>query len=165
MKSVEATVKEGYRVASGTSAKDPRFNAEGGTIRMQIPEFKKRGLDFDAYFGGKPGEAYICGTLGLDLSPLTVKILSPEYHFENVRWTDKFDKDGTQFLESFYLSEAHVIFQGRPYKALLYIPDPKTKPGHFHPSTTLEVIAQKIPNIAYGHHVRLEYNEKAVEIA
>jgi hypothetical protein len=166
MQSVEAVVKEGYRVASGTSTKDPTFNATGGTIRMQLPEFKKRGLDLDAYFGGQADEVYVCGTLGLSVAPLTVAIQEPEHYFENVRWTDKFDKEGQPpFLENFYLSAAEVVFRNAAYKALLYIPDPKTKPGHFQPPTTVEVIAQKIPGIRYGDRVMLRYRPEAVKIA
>lgn len=162
---VDATVQQGYRVASGTSDIDPTFNVDGGTIRMQIPEFQKRGLDFDAYFGGKADLAYVCGTLGLDLTPHTVSLLKPEYHFTKVRWTDKFDKEGQPlFLENFFLSAAQILFKGRTYKALLYIPDPATKPGHFHLPTTLEVIAQKIPGIQYGDRLTLGYNPDAVVI-
>ncbi|MDD4616841.1 MAG: hypothetical protein PHW76_07005 [Alphaproteobacteria bacterium] len=163
MRTIEAKVKKGYRVASGTSTEDTRFNKAGGTIRMQIPEFKKRGLDFDAYFGGAPDEAYVCGTLGLDLSPHVVTIVNPEYHFVGIRWTDIFDKEGEPpFLENFFLSEAQIEFRGKIYKALLYIPDPATKPGHYHPPTTIEVVAQKIPNITYGDTVILHYNPNAI---
>ena len=166
----QATVLEGWRVASGTSSKDPMFNDDGGTIRLQIEEFKKRGLDLDLYFGGKKDEAYICGTLGLDVTPLTVTIVEPEYYFTSVRWTDKFDKkdeEGTvieEFLENFYLSEAEVEFEGRTYKGLLYIADPATKPGHHQPPTRIEVIAQKIPSINYGDTVTLHYNERAISL-
>jgi len=165
MEHIDALVKAGYRVASGTSIKDPRFNKDGGTIRLQIPEFRKRGLDFDAYFGGKADEAYVCGTLGLDITPKSFTIEEPEYHFEDVRWTDKFDKEGEPpFVENFYLSKASVVFKAQLYKALLYIPDPKTKPGHFHPPTTIEVIAQPIRNVQYGSHVTLWYEPKAIKL-
>lgn len=165
MQKVQAVLKRGYRVASGTSAEDPRFNAAGGTIRMQIPEFKKRGLDFDVYFGGRADEAYVCGTLGFDIFPNRVRIESPEYFFSGIRWTDKFDKEGhAPFLESFFLSEAQVVFKDEAYKALLYIPDPGTKPGHHHPTTTIEVIAQKIPGIDYGDEATLCYNPAAIRI-
>ncbi|MDE2028945.1 MAG: hypothetical protein KGI97_00105 [Alphaproteobacteria bacterium] len=163
---IEATIKQGYRVGSGTSAVDPRFNEDGGTIRLQSPEFKKRGLDCDAYFGGKIDEAWVCGTLGCDLTPRTVTILKPEYHFTGVRWTDKHDKPGEPpVTENFFLSPAQIEFGGNSYKALLYIPDPATKPGHFHPPTTLEVIAQKVPDIAYGDRAALFYNPGAVQIS
>lgn len=165
MKQVEATVKQGYRVGSGTSTADPRFNEDGGTIRLQIPEFRKHGLDFDVYFGGPADTGYVCGTLGLNLAPQRVTILKPEYDFEQVRWTHKFDHAGAPpFTENFFLSAASVRFGNADYKALLYIPDPATKPGHFHPPTTLEVIAQKIAGIGYGDRVTLTYNPEAVQI-
>lgn len=165
MQKVQAVLKRGYRVASGTSVEDSRFNAEGGTIRMQTPEFKKRGLDFDSYFEGEADKAYVCGTLGLDISPCRVRIEAPEYFFSGIRWTDKFDKEGcAPFVENFFLSEAAVVFKGKTYKALLYIPDPGTKPGHYHPPTTIEVIAQKIPSINYGDEVTLYYNPAAIKV-
>jgi hypothetical protein len=163
---VEGVIKQGYRVASGASANDPRFNEDGGTIRLQAPEFKKQGLDFDDYFGGKIDEAYVGGTLGVNMMPSAYTILAPEYYFTGVRWTDKFDKAGEPpFLENFYLSKAEIEFNGQKYKALLYIPDPGTKPDHFHPTTRMEVIAQKIPGITYGDHVTLYYNPEAVRIS
>jgi hypothetical protein len=165
MERIDASVKQGYRVASGTSVEDPRFNEDGGTIRLQIPEFKKRGLDFDTYFGGKADEAYVCSTLGLDLAPRKVIIVKPQYFFPNVRWTNKFDAEIPGFCENFFLSKAEVAFQGKTYKALLYIPDPKTKPGHFHPATTIEVIAEKISGIRYGDRVTLGYNPQALTLA
>lgn len=164
MEKIEAVVKQGHRVASGTSASDPRFNEDGGTIRLQIPEFKKHGLDLDVYFGGRVDEAYVCGTLGLDMAPQHLLLVNPEYYFTDVRWTDKFDQRGAPFVENFYLSPARVTFNGVAYKALLYIPDPKTKPGHYHPPSTVEVIAQKIPGIAYGDKVILEYNPDAIRL-
>jgi hypothetical protein len=157
---IQASVIEGYRVASGTSTIDQTFNIDGGTIRLQMPEFKKRGLDFDDYLGN---DNYLCGTLGLSVAPYIVKILNPEYYFKDVRWTDKFDKpDQLPYVENFFLDKASVIFNGQSYLGLIYIPDPLTKPGHFHLPTTIEVIAQKIPYISYGSIVTLEYNEKAI---
>ncbi len=166
MQFVSAIIKQGYRVASGQALEghDQRFNRDGGTIRLQIPEFKKRGLDFDAYFGGAADEAYVVGTLGCNIAPYAMTILKPEFSFTTVRWTDKFDNEIPNFAENFFLSPAGIEFEGVRYKALLYIPDPSTKPGYFHPPTMIEVIAQKIPDIAYGHGVTLFYNRDAIGI-
>jgi hypothetical protein len=160
--SVKATIIQGFRVASGSSEKDPSFNADGGTIRLQMVEFAKRGLDFNSYFDGD----FVEGTLGLTVAPLSVKIKSPKYFFQGVRWTDKHDKPGAPpFVENFFLDPARIIFKGQTYKGLLYIPDPATKPGHFHLPTTIEVVAQKVPGISYGDDVVLEYNDAAIELA
>jgi hypothetical protein len=166
MQRVNATIRQGYRVASGQAlaGADQRFNEDGGTIHLQIPEFKKRGLDFDEYFEGLPGKAYVVGTLGCDISPYVMHILRPEYHFVDVRWTEKFDHDIPGFKENFFLSPAAVEFAGSGFKALLYIPDPATKPDHFHPPSTIEVIAQKIPNVTYGDRVILSFNPAAIRL-
>ena len=103
--------------------------------------------------------------MGLDVAPLSVNIAKPEYFFENVRWTHKFDnEEHPHYLENFFLSPAKIEFKGKTYKALLYVPDPSTKPGHFHPPTTIEVIAQKIPDIGYGDSVTLCYNPVAIDL-
>jgi hypothetical protein len=166
MKEVGAVIKPGYRVASGRALEghDQRFNADGGTIRLQIPKFRELGLDMDRYFGGKPDEAYVAGTLGCDISPVRMTIRRHEYHFRSVRWTDKFDQERPGFTEDFYLSEASILFRGTSFKALIYIPAPETKPAHFRPPTTIEVIAQKIDGIGYGDRVTLLYAPEAIGI-
>jgi len=166
MQQVKATVLQGHRVASGQAlpGMDQRFNQDGGTIALQIPEFRKRGLDFDEYFGGKAGEIYIVGTLGCDVAPFTIAIGHPEYHFMDVRWTDKLDKEIPGFKENFFLSPAKVEFGGKSYKALLYIPDPATKLAHLQRPSTIEVIAEKVPNIRYGDSVTLFYNPEAIKL-
>ncbi len=166
MKEVGAVIKQGYRVASGRAFEghDQRFNADGGTIRLQIPKFRELGLDMERYFGGKVDEAFVAGTLGCDIRPRKMTILRPEYHFKSVRWTDKFDIDRPGFAEDFYLSEAAILFNEKNFKALIYIPSPETKPAHFHPPTTIEVIAQKIDGIGYGDRVTLLYAPQAIGI-
>jgi hypothetical protein len=166
VKQVSAIIKQGYRVGSGQAHEghDQRFNEDGGTIRLQIPEFKKRGLDFDNYFGGKADDAYVVGTLGCDITPYQMVIAAPEYYLTDVRWTNKFDDQIPGFKENFFLSPAEVEFKGKRYKALLYVPDPSTKPAHFHPLTTIEVIAQKVPDIGYGDSVTLHYNPQAIQL-
>jgi hypothetical protein len=166
MLQVEAIIKQGYRVASGQALEggDQRFNEDGGTIGLQIPEFKKHGFDFDNYFGGKAGQAYVVGTLGCNIAPYVVTILHPEYHFIGLRWTDKYDQEFPDFKENFFLSPAQIQFKTKKYKALLYIPDPATKPDHFQLPSTIEVIAQKIPAIVYGDRVTLFYNSNAIQL-
>ena len=165
MFAIDTIVLEGWRVASGQSITDPVFNEFGGTIRMQMPEFKKHGLDLNSYFGGAEDVAFVCGTLGLDVAPLTVKIVNPEFHLTGVRWTDKFDQPGQPpFYENFFLSPAQVTYRTRTYKALLYIADPATKPGHHQPPTRIEVIAEKIAGIGYGSQARLHYNPSAIAL-
>jgi hypothetical protein len=70
--------------------------------------------------------------------------------------------DGYLSAENFFLSFAQVLFKERSYKALLYIPDPSTKPDHFQAPTTIEVIAQRVDGIRYGDAVTLAHNPEAV---
>jgi len=152
MKTVKAIVRAGHRVASGESTSDRRF--PGGTIRMQEPFFKERGLDFNAFFGGD----FVYGTLNLSIAPHRFKIASPEFFFQNVKWTDVFPP------ENFYFSPAEVGFRKKNYKALIYIPDPATKPDHFQDPSVIEVIAERVDGLSYDDEVILSYPAEALEI-
>jgi hypothetical protein len=150
--SLTAKVVQGFRVASGMSETDRRF--PGGCIAMQLPHFKQRGLDLDAYFDG----SYFSGTLNLSFAPQTYDILKPEYFMKNVNWTDAIPP------ENFYLDPATVTFKGREYKAMIYIPDPATKVDHFNPPTMLDIISKHIPGISYGDEAVLTYNPLAIRV-
>ncbi len=145
LRQVSAVVARGHGVASGQSTADTRFPQ--GTIRLQLPFFAARGLDLDAYFSGN----FLAATLNLDLAPWRVQILKPEFFLSSVEWTDLMP------AENFYLSAAQVGFGERLYKALLYIPDPATKPDHFQPPTIVEAIAEPIAGLGRGDagHVAL----------
>ncbi|MGB9153249.1 MAG: hypothetical protein WCD70_09220 [Alphaproteobacteria bacterium] len=171
---IEAKVVEGQRLASGTSQRDPSFNEEivkdgvkgKGTLFLQAGEFKKHGLDLDAYFGEA---GYVNGTLNLLIEPQTWTLGKRddfEYFLSGVHWTDKLDKPGEQpFVENFFLSPCQIIFGGNKYKAMIYIPDPATKPKHHAPlAPYIDVIAPRIPGIGYGSLVTLFYNSKAIHV-
>lgn len=153
MQTIEAVVQSGYQVASGHSTTDKRF--PGGTIRMQKPFFKERGMDLDAYFDND----FVHGTLNLSIEPKTFTIGKTEYFFEEVKWTDQFG------AENFFMSPAELRFKGNSYKAMIYIPDPSTKPDHFQKPTIIEVLAQTVPELAYGDTVTLAFNPEAILIA
>ncbi len=152
MNIVKTVLRSGHGVASGQSVDDPRFPL--GTIRMQAPFFKQGGLDLDAFFGGD----FVYGTLNLSVAPKKIAIAKPEFCFPQVKWTDVFPP------ENFFLSAAEVGFLGKNYKALLYIPDPATKPDHFQGASVVEVIAQRIAGIAPGDEAALAYSETAIDI-
>ncbi|MGB0082982.1 MAG: hypothetical protein WBP90_15765 [Terracidiphilus sp.] len=152
LRQVSAVVARGHGVASGRSTVDTRFPR--GTIRMQLPFFAARGLDLDAYFSGN----FLAATLNLDLSPHRVQILQPEFFLSSVAWTDLMP------AENFYLSAAQISFGERLYKAMLYIPDPATKPDHFQPPTIVEAIAEPIACLSYGDAVALHYHPAAIQL-
>lgn len=153
MKSIKAIVRAGHRVASGKSATDRRF--QGGTIRMQAPFFRERGLDFKSYFGGD----FVYGTLNLSIAPHRFRIAKPKFFFPKIKWTEVFPP------ENFYLSPAEIRFQAKGYKALIYIPDPATKPDHFQDPSVIEVIAERIEGISCEDEVILSYPAETLEIA
>ena len=134
---VSAIVARGHGVASGQCAADTRFPL--GTIRLQLPFFAAQGLDLDAYFSGN------------FLPPRSiwtwlprVQILRPQFVLSSVKWTDLMP------AENFFFSQARIGFEERLYKAMLYIPDPATKPDHFQPPTIVETIAEPISASATG---------------
>ncbi len=149
---LSAVVARGHGVASGQCAADTRF--PGGTIRMQLPFFAAQGLDLDAYFSG----SFLAATLNLDVAPCRVQILRPEFVLSSVKWTDLMP------AENFFLSAARIGFGEYLYKAMLYIPDPATKPDHFQPPTIVEAIAEPISGLGYGDVVALHYNPAAMRL-
>lgn len=153
MKQVNATVVQGHAVASGRSRIDRRFPE--GTIGLQLPLFKSRGVDVVELLGGN---AFV-GTLNLTIAPHVWHIAQPEYHLQGIKWTPIFAP------ENFYLSMAAIVFKDRQFRAILYMPDPATKPDHFKPADLIEVLAEPIEAIAYGDRVELAYNPTAIELS
>jgi hypothetical protein len=147
---ITGVVIPGHRIASGTSETDRRFPR--GSIAMQAPHFKRQGLDLTAYFGGD----FFTGTLNVSIEPQIWEIVKPEYTMRAVRWTD------LQPAENFFLSPAALAYRGQSYRAMLYIPDPATKPTHFNPPYIVDVLAVPISGIGYGSEVELSYNSAAV---
>lgn len=147
---IKGVVIPGHRIASGTSEIDRRFPQ--GSIVMQAPLFKRQGLDLTAYFGG----VFFKGTLNVSIEPLIWEIVKPEYVMHDIQWTD------LQPAEDFFLSPAALAYRGQSYRAMLYVPDPATKPAHFNPPHIVDVLAAPIPGIGYGSEVELSYNPAAV---
>lgn len=147
---IKGVVIPGHRIASGTSEIDRRFPQ--GSIAMQAPHFKRQGLDLATYFDGD----FFNGTLNVSIQPLIWEILKPEYTMRDVRWTD------LQPAENFFLSPGALAYRGQIYRAMLYIPDPGTKPAHFNPPHIVDVLTVQIPDVGYGSEVELFYNPTAV---
>jgi hypothetical protein len=169
-----AVIARGQRLASGTSTRDPIFNEEivingrtgKGTIFLQAGEFKKQGLDLDAYFGEG---GYYHGTLNLLIEPRQWKLGREgfDYMMRDVRWTELLDEQGKKpFVENFLLSPCQIEFKGKDYKAMIYIPDPATKPDQHAPlAPYIDVIAPFIPDITYGDSLMLRCNPEAIKIS
>lgn len=141
---VRGRIVEGYRVASGPSADYPY-----GALSRQRPLFASRGLDLSNYFNG---------TLNIDISPHTFKLVRPEFTFYNVKWTDLHPP------EHFSFSRCKVIFKEVEYDGWVYYPHPETKLRHFQNPSLLEVIAEEIKDIQYGDKVEVSMNPQEISI-
>lgn len=146
MKKIEGKIIPGYGVASG-KGKDPRYPE--GSLRMQYPHFKERGLDLDAYY---------LGTLNVDIAPNSYKIKKPEYFFDGIEWSTHIPP------ENFYFFEVTLFYKNKGYDGLIYMPDPKTKADHKQLTTVLEVILPAIEGISTNDRVSLEINEESIQI-
>lgn len=138
---VAGTVVAGHGVASGQGP-DRRFPK--GTIALQLPLFKARGVDVARILGAEPRR----GTINLDIAPFVPVIVRPEFRLADVAWSDLMPP------ESFMLFRVHLQLGETECPALLYRPDPETKPDHHQPSTVVEIIAASLP-IAYGDRLRV----------
>lgn len=141
---LQGTLVSGYQVDSGNSTRDKRFPL--GTLRMQAPYFAALGFDFDEYFDRK----HVWGSLNVDIAPYTYTQVKSDHFLKAVHWTD------LQPAENFFITYATVKFRDQSYKAIVYNPDPATKPNHFQFPTIMQFIAEKIPDIAYGDKLTVQ---------
>ena len=144
---IEGKVIAGYGVASG-KGKDPRY--PNGTLMLQVPYFKEKGLDLSSYFRG---------TINIDISPYTFTIKKPTYYITDIDWSKHIPP------ENFYFFEVTLLFKERKYNGLIYMPDPKTKTDHHQINTMLEVIMPHIEGIENGAAVKLEIAEECISFS
>lgn len=142
---VPGVVVRGHQVASRPSEHYPR-----GAIEMQLPFFKARGLDLTPYHGA---------TLNVSISPKVFKLARPEFTFRQVNWTEHHPP------EDFSFARCQVKYRAVVYDGWIYYPHPETKQRHFQQPSLIEVIAPRIPDIAYGDEVELEVNAAEVSIS
>lgn len=141
---LKGRLKKGHRVASGPSKAYPEY----GSIEKQKPFFKKLGLNLDRMFNG---------TLNISIKPYEFAIANPQYKFKKVKWTELTN------AEDFFLSSCKITFQGKEYNGYVYYPDPKTKHQHFQDTSTIEVLAPRIPGIKYRNVVEITLNNAEIK--
>lgn len=134
---IKGEVIPGHQIASG-KAKDSPY--PGGSVPLQMPHFARLGLDLSEFYPG---------TLNVSIAPKKFTLLQSDYCFEGLQWIDGFPP------ETFSFCHCQLEFNDKSYPALVYYPHPETKIQHFHNDSLLEILAHKIPNIAYGDKVRL----------
>ncbi len=145
---VPATLVRGHRVASGGNG-DRRF--PGGTLAMQAPHFRERGLDLGRFYPA---------TLNLSLAPKRYVVRRAALTLRQVAWHP------TEPAEDFSFFDAAVRKYGGDWVAgLIYYPHPDTKPAHFQPPDLLEVLAETwIPDLGYGDVVELAVDPDQIEV-
>jgi hypothetical protein len=143
---ITGVVTPGHQVASGRAKNSPYPR---GTIEMQLPFFKERGLDLTNFFQG---------TLNISIHPYTFSMRSPEYTFRKVNWTTEHPP------EDFSFSRCQVIVENTEYEGWVYYPHPETKKRNFQDPTIIEVIAHQIPTIGYGDKIELRVNPKEISL-
>ncbi len=139
-------VVRGYMVASGQAADSPY---PGGTIAMQLPFFKKLGLDLSGCYPA---------TLNISVSPYTFSLANPEHTFRRVEWTSEHPP------EDFSFSRCRVTFNRATYRGWVYYPHPETKKRNFQNPSTVEVLAPFIPSLKYGYTVELALNTDEIRL-
>ncbi len=144
---VRGKVVPGHGVASGRAADSPYPE---GSIALQMPHFKRLGLDLTHCYPG---------TVNIDLGELEFKAKSPRYQFRNLSWIEGFP------AETFSFFDCVLLHQANKYQGFIYYPHPETKSQHFHPCNLLEVIVPAIPGLQYGDDVQLQYMPEQTLIA
>jgi len=134
----DAVLVPGHRVASGLNG-NPKF--PGGTIVMQIPVFKKMGLDLSGFFQG---------TLNASIAPLHYRMAAPRVTLRQVKWHPE------DPAEDFSFVDVRLRRDGRVYEGFIYYPHPDTKPVHFQKADVLELLLPKVEGAAYGDALHLE---------
>ena len=143
---VTGKVVKGFQVASGLSNNTP---FEAGTVKLQKPFFKALGLDLESYF---------MATINLSTVDLQINIKQPDYLFTNIKW----HKDIA--AETFSFCACVLEYKDNKYEAIVYYPHIETKPDHFQPPCTVEIIAPYIESLSYGDDLVIILNNDNVKI-
>lgn len=133
-----AQIVQGHRVASGQNG-NPLF--PGGTLKMQIPFFRKLGLNLAQYHQG---------TLNVSIAPLSYRVVAPRLTFRGVQWHPTEPAEDFSFLDVRLMREEIPAVDG-----LIYYPHPDTKPTHFQKADVLELLLPFVEGLSYGTKIRL----------
>jgi hypothetical protein len=145
---VNGIVKHGHGVASGRSG-DPRF--PNGTIAMQKPIFKERGLDLERYFPG---------TINVSIDPCKYAIVRAKYTFRDIRWTSAAPSEDFSFFDCRLFLNNGINLAG-----LIYYPHPDTKSAHFQAPDILEIMTEFIQGLEYGDKLIVEMDRMQIDIS
>ncbi|WP_193212594.1 hypothetical protein [Luteolibacter marinus] len=139
---IPARVVPGHRVASGLNG-NPRF--PGGTLRMQQPFFRERGLDLAAFHPG---------TVNVSIAPWRYLVGGARHTFRRVKWHP------VEPAEDFSFFDVEVRHRGGPPVAgWIYYPHPETKPEHLQDPDVLELLLPFLDGLGYGDELELRVPE------
>ena len=134
----KARIVPGYQVASGRGG-DIRF--PGGTVPMQTPHFRARGLDLAVYYPA---------TINVSIAPCRYQVRSPRVSLTAVKWHP------TEPAEDFSFFDVRLFPEdGSSVDGLIYYPHPETKPKHFQQPYVLELLFPYVHGISYGADLQL----------
>ena len=145
----EGVVKSGHGVASGASAGTAGNPYPHGSIAMQAPLFKARGLDLSACF---------FGTVNLDIAPNAWQLMQADHCFEKLRWTELHPP------ETFSFVAIQVLWQEEWHAGWLYYPHPETKATHFQSRSVMELILPKLDALSTGMQLQIRGNAHQIAL-
>ena len=143
---IKGVISPGHGVASGQSG-DLRY--PGGTLKLQLPYFRKKGLNLTPYF---------LGTINLDIAPNQFEIGTPKLFMEKIKWSEYIPP------ENFYFFDVVLYRDKEVYEGLIYMPDPETKVEHEQHASILELLLPKINGLSYGETVEIEIQDSQLFI-
>jgi hypothetical protein len=146
---IEGIVVAGHGVASGRSALTANNPYPEGTIAMQEPHFKARGLDLSHCHKG---------TINLDLAPTTWDLLQADHCFENLRWTHLHPP------ETFSFVSIQAIYQGASHDGWVYFPHPETKAAHFQSRSVMELLLPRLEGLQSGASLTLRMDPRKLRL-
>jgi hypothetical protein len=143
---IPGLVVRGHGVASGQGGSPyPQ-----GTISMQAPFFRQRGLDL---------APFVPATINVSIAPATFRIVSPAHLLVQVAWTDLHQPEDFSFVR------CRLSVGGATHSGLVYYPHPETKERHHQDAAVLELLMPPIAGLAYGDPVTLALPVAEIEIA
>jgi len=136
--SYDGVVVRGHQIAGGDNPESPY---PAGSIKMQTPRFRERGLDISSFHPA---------TINVSIAPKRFKMKNPDHTFSAVQWAMHAPPEDFSFKRC----------RLNGVDALIYYPHPDTKPDHHQSPDVVEVLAPKMETIVYGSKVVLEIPKK-----
>lgn len=135
-------------VVKGRQAASGLQNTEDGigTISLQKPFFISEGV--------KRAECLYSGTININIAPKEFQIKKPDYTI-TAEWTPG-------IIETFWLVDVVLEHKGEEYPAYLYYPCPSMVKAH--PDSLIEILTERIPDLAYGDAATIMIPEGLVSI-